>query len=82
MAELGAAMLCAATGVTQPTEVRDNHVAYLVSWSKKIKADPMAIFSASSRASDATTYLLSRAGIERPTIEPTHPHEEETKKAA
>ena len=66
VAEFGAAFLCAATGVVAATEVRDDHVSYLRSWLKALKDDKRAIFTATSRAQDACTYLLAKAGIEVP----------------
>jgi antirestriction protein ArdC len=54
-AELASAYLCAALGIV-PT-VR--HADYLASWLDVLRADPRAIFRASSQASRATDYLLA-----------------------
>lgn len=82
VAELGAMMLCSVTGVNQPLEVRDNHIAYLKSWSDAIREEPRALFSAASRAKDAAAYLMNRAGLEVPTLDPSHPYEEKPAKLA
>lgn len=55
VAEMGAAFLCAAKGIT-PT-VR--HADYLGSWLKVLKEDNRAIFRAASQASKAADYILA-----------------------
>jgi antirestriction protein ArdC len=55
VAELGAAFLCAALGITP--EVREDHSAYLGHWLKVLKEDKRAIFSAAAHAQRAADYL-------------------------
>jgi antirestriction protein ArdC len=58
VAELAAAFLAADLGFeAQP---REDHVAYLASWLRVLKADKRAIFTAASHASRAADYLHSR----------------------
>lgn len=60
VAEMGAAMLCGATGVT--SEPREDHAKYLSSWIKHIKDDPKKLMTACSMAEKAATFLLEKAG--------------------
>jgi len=53
VAELGAAFLCAHLGV----EGQLRHAEYIKSWLDLLKEDPRAIFTASSKASQAADYL-------------------------
>ncbi len=53
VAELGAAFLCAHTGV----QGQLRHAEYLASWLKLLKEDSRAIFTAASKASQAADYL-------------------------
>lgn len=55
IAELGAAFLCAHLGVTGKLR----HADYVASWIKLLKDDDRAIFTASSKASQAADYLRS-----------------------
>lgn len=55
IAELGAAFLCAELHITP--EPRADHAQYLSSWLKVLKADKKAIFTAASKASQATAWL-------------------------
>lgn len=55
VAELGAAFLCAALGITP--EPRDDHAAYLAHWLKVLTEDKRAIFSAAAHAQRAADYL-------------------------
>ena len=55
VAELGAAFLCAALGITP--EPREDHAAYLDHWLQVLKADKRAIFSAAAHAQRAADYL-------------------------
>jgi len=55
VAELGAAFLCADLGITP--EPRLDHAQYLASWLDVMKADNRAIFTASSKASEAARFL-------------------------
>lgn len=55
VAELGAAFLCVALGITP--EVRDDHAAYIGHWLKVLKDDKRAIFTAAAHAQRAVDYL-------------------------
>jgi len=57
VAELGAAFLCADLRITD--EPRADHAQYLASWLSVLKADKKAIFTAASKASEATTFLTA-----------------------
>ena len=61
VAEIGAANLMAATGVSATGEVRDDHVAYIASWIKVLKGDNKAIFTADSQAKKAVSRILEHA---------------------
>jgi len=54
IAEMSSAFLCAEKGISMQTT---QHSEYLASWVKNIKENPYILFSASSQASKATTYL-------------------------
>jgi antirestriction protein ArdC len=60
IAELTAAFLCAHLGITG--ELR--HAEYIASWISLLKDDDRAIFTASSRASQAADYLRAFSGAE------------------
>jgi len=60
IAELGAAFTCAHLGLS--TEPREDHAQYLQSWLKVLKADKRAIFTAASKAQQATDWMIQRAG--------------------
>ncbi len=60
IAELGAAFTCAHLGLS--TEPREDHASYIQSWLKVLKADSRAIFTAASKAQQATDWLIARAG--------------------
>ena len=60
VAELGAAFLCAALGITP--EPRDDHASYLDHWLQVLKADKRAIFSAAAHAQKAADYLHGLQG--------------------
>ena len=60
IAELGAAFACAHLGLS--TEPREDHAQYIQSWLKVLKADKRAIFTAASKAQQATDWLMQRAG--------------------
>jgi antirestriction protein ArdC len=60
IAELGAAFTSAHLGLS--TEPRADHAQYLASWLKVLKADKRAIFTAASKAQQATDWLIQRAG--------------------
>ncbi len=55
VAELGAAFLCAELAIT--VEPRPDHAQYLAHWLTVLKADKRAIFTAASKASEASAYL-------------------------
>lgn len=57
VAELGAAFLCAALGITP--EPREDHASYLDHWLQVLKTDKRAIFSAAAHAQRAADYLHS-----------------------
>ncbi len=59
VAELGAAFLCAELGIT--VEPRIDHAQYLAHWLNVLKADKRAIFTAASKAAEASAYLSMRA---------------------
>lgn len=61
VAELGAAFLCAALGISN--EQREDHVVYIGSWLKVLRSDAKAIFTAASKAQEAfddLAYLATR----------------------
>lgn len=58
VAELGAAMCCALTGVT--SSPREDHARYILSWLKALKSDKRFIFSAASHAQKALDFLFSQ----------------------
>ena len=61
IAELGAAFACAHLGLS--TAPREDHAQYINSWLKVLKADKRAIFTAASKAQQATDWMIQRAGI-------------------
>jgi len=58
VAELGAAMLCAATGINNDAAFK-NSVAYIQGWSKKLMDDNKAIVWAASRSEKAARFIFS-----------------------
>jgi antirestriction protein ArdC len=60
IAELGAAFTCAHLGLS--TEPRPDHAQSINSWLQVLKADSRAIFTAASKAQQATDWMISRAG--------------------
>src|SRR6202044_12757 len=60
IAELGAAFTCAHLGLS--TEPREDHAQYLDSWLRVLKADSRVIFTAASKAQQATDWMIARAG--------------------
>jgi antirestriction protein ArdC len=60
IAELGAAFTCAHLGLS--TEPREDHAQYIQSWLRVLKTDSRAIFTAASKAQQATDWLIARAG--------------------
>lgn len=59
VAELGAAMLCGAIGLSQ--KPREDHAQYIASWLKCLKNDNRFIFSAASQAQKAADFIQERA---------------------
>lgn len=57
VAELGAAMCCASTGVT--SSPREDHARYIQNWLHALKSDKRFIFSAASQAQKAVDFLFS-----------------------
>jgi antirestriction protein ArdC len=67
IAELGAAFTCAHLGLS--TEPRGDHAQYLASWLRVLKVDSRAIFTAASKAQQATDWMIARAGESARTAE-------------
>jgi len=67
IAELGAAFTCAHLGLS--TEPREDHAQYIQSWLRVLKPDSRAIFTAASKAQQATDWLIARAGESARTAE-------------
>ena len=57
VAEIGAAFLCARTGVERPATF-ENSIAYLQSWTAALNNDPRMVVFASSSAQKAADYIL------------------------
>jgi antirestriction protein ArdC len=57
IAELGAAFLCGDLGITQ--EPREDHACYIKNWLTVLKNDKKAIFTAASKASQASNFLIN-----------------------
>jgi antirestriction protein ArdC len=60
VAELGAAFLCADLRITDMP--RADHAQYLTTWLSVLKTDKKAIFTAASKASEATAFLAALQG--------------------
>lgn len=58
VAELGAAMCCASTGVT--SFPREDHARYIQNWLHALKSDKRFIFAAASQAQKAVDFLFSQ----------------------
>ncbi len=58
IAELGAAMCCASTGVT--SSPREDHARYIQNWLAALKSDKRFIFAAASQAQKAVDFLFSQ----------------------
>lgn len=56
VAELGAAFLCAETGISQPT-IKDS-AAYIQGWLKKLRNDKRLVIQAAAQAEKAVAYIL------------------------
>ena len=59
VAELGAAMLCGALGISQTP--RPDHAQYIASWLKALKKDNRLIFAASGKAQKACDFILGQS---------------------
>ncbi len=59
VAELSAAFTCAVLGIS--TAPRPDHAAYIASWLRVLRADPSALFTAASKAQQATDFLVALA---------------------
>ena len=60
VAELGAAMWCAQTGLT--TITRADHAAYLAGWLRILRSDARALVTVASRAQAAVDWLNTHTG--------------------
>lgn len=60
IAEMGAAFLCAETGIEA---THANSAAYLASWIKTIKEDPRAVIVAAGKAQKAADMILGREAV-------------------
>ena len=74
VAELGAAFTCARLGLQ--TEPRRDHAPYMNSWLKVLRGDAKAIFTAASKAQEATDYLHDLAGSTPPSANRSAGHRE------
>ena len=62
VAEMGAAFLCAAAGIDDPTI--ENSASYLQGWLKYLSSDPKALLVAGAQAQKAADYIQGWAGVE------------------
>jgi antirestriction protein ArdC len=60
VAELTAAFVCSHLGLS--SEPRADHAEYIASWLKVLKADKRAIFTAASKAQQATDFMVQMSG--------------------
>jgi antirestriction protein ArdC len=67
VAELGAAFLCATLGVSDSP--RADHASYLAHWSKVLRRDKRAFITASSKAAEATDFLMRFLAKDEPAAE-------------
>lgn len=67
VAEISAAFTLAQLGLS--TTPREDHSQYIANWLKVLKADSKAIFTAASKAQQATDWLVARAGDSARTTE-------------
>lgn len=61
IAEVTAANLCTASGVTPSGEIREDHIAYIAGWKKAIRKDKNTVHSAFKQARLATEVILKSA---------------------
>ena len=59
VAEMGAAMLCAESGIFQETE--ENSAAYIANWLSKLSNDNKLVVHAAGKAQKAADFILNRA---------------------
>ncbi len=59
VAEMGAAMLCAESGIFQETE--ENSAVYIANWLSKLENDNKLVVHAAAKAQKAADYVLNRA---------------------
>jgi antirestriction protein ArdC len=59
VAEMGAAMLCAESGIFQETE--ENSAAYIANWLTKLENDNKLVVHAAGKAQKAADFILNRA---------------------
>ena len=57
VAELGASFLCAECAITN--HPRLDHAGYIANWLAVLRNDKRAIFTAASKASEATAFLIA-----------------------
>jgi antirestriction protein ArdC len=67
VAELGAAFLCAALGIS--SEPREDHASYLANWLGMLKSDKRAIFAAATHAQQAVDYLHALQPLDLPSAD-------------
>jgi antirestriction protein ArdC len=60
-AEMGAAFLCAETGIS--SENIDNSIAYIQSWIQTIKEKPSILFQSASEAQKASDFILNKKEV-------------------
>jgi antirestriction protein ArdC len=67
IAEMGSAMLCGVAGIEQSTVA--NSVAYLQSWTARLKGDSRLVVSAASAAQKAADYIRGESSKDSPATE-------------
>ena len=58
VAEMGAAFLCAETGIEPAT--LDNSASYIASWLRRLRSDPKLVVHAAAQAQEAADFILDR----------------------
>jgi antirestriction protein ArdC len=66
IAEMGSAMLCGVAGIEQSTVA--NSVAYLQSWTARLKGDSRLVVSAASAAQKAADYIRGESAKDSPVV--------------
>jgi antirestriction protein ArdC len=64
VAEMGAAMLCAESGIFQ--EIEENSAAYIANWLTKLENDNRLVVHAAAKAQRAADFILNRAERQHP----------------